>query len=123
MQSSNIGNNKEPLTDLAYDWVTIIQHKSEALRAYEQYMNDAQKANSPECLELMRKIYESDARYVQEATQHLMQVLSGQMGEGQRQMGQVEPDSKMRQGQMGQMGQTGQGQMGQGKMGQTGQRR
>lgn len=110
MKTSNIEagkQHKEPLSDLAYDWVTIIQHKSEALRAYEQYMNDAQLAKSPECVELMRKIYESDARHVQEATQHLMQVLAGRMGQGQG-MGQ------------GQMGQSGQG-MSQGQMGQSGQ--
>ena len=69
------GSKKEPLSDLAYDWVTIIQHKSEALRAYEQYMQDARQANSPECLELLRQIYEQDSSHVQQATQHLMEVL------------------------------------------------
>lgn len=119
MQSSNNGkSNKEPLSDLAFDWVTIIQHKSEALRAYEQYINDAQQANSPECVELMRKIYDSDSRHVQEATQHLMQVLQGRMGQNQGQMGQ----GQMGQDRMGgQMGQMSQGQMGeQGRMGQSG---
>lgn len=126
MQSSNIGKNKEPLSDLAYDWVTIIQHKSEALRAYEQYINDAEQANSKECVELMRKIYESDARHVQEATQHLMEVLQGRMGQKGGQMGQ----GQMGQGQMGQGQMSSQGQMGgqgqmsaQGQMGQSGQRR
>lgn len=88
--------NREPLTDLAYDWVTIIQHKSEALRAYQEYMRDAQQANSPECVQLMQQIYEQDARHVQEATQHLMKVLQGQQGQQGQGMGQ--------QGQMGQTG-------------------
>jgi hypothetical protein len=107
MKESNIGkDNKEPLSDLAYDWVTIIQHKSEALRAYEQYINDAQKAGAQECVELMRQIYESDSRHIEEATRHLMHVLQGRMGQNVGQMGQ------------GQMGDLGQGQMGQSSMGQ-----
>lgn len=81
-------SNREPLTDLAYDWVTIIQHKSEALRAYQEYMRDAQQANSPECVQLMQQIYEQDARHVQEATRHLMMVLQGQMNQGQTGQGQ-----------------------------------
>lgn len=79
--------NMEPLSDLAYDWVTIIQHKSEALRAYQEYMRDAKSANSPECESLMRQIFEDDARHVQEATQHLMKVLQGGMGRVQGQVG------------------------------------
>lgn len=114
MQTSNIGSgsgngsNKEPLSNLAYDWVTIIQHKSAALRAYEQYQRDAQQANSPECAELMRKIYEEDSRHVQEATQHLVQVLQGRMGAmGQSGQSGQEPMSSRGQGAMGQQGQMG----------------
>lgn len=94
MQTSNTGSSsgatQEPLSNLAYDWVTIIQHKSEALRAYQQYMRDAEQANSPECAELMRKIFEEDSRHVQEATQHLVQVLQGRMG-SMGQQGQTGP--------------------------------
>lgn len=92
--------NQEPLSNLAYDWVTIVQHKSEALRAYEQYIQDAQQANSPECVELMQQIYEQDARHIEQATRHLMEVLrSGRMGgtQGASQTGQ---------GEAGRMGQT-----------------
>jgi hypothetical protein len=129
MQSSNTGkDNKEPLSDLAYDWVTIIQHKSEALRAYERYIKDAQDANSSECADLMKKIYDADARHVEEATQHLMHVLQGRMGENQGQMGQGQMGQDRMGGQMGQAsqgqmgGQMGKGQAG-GQMGQSGQRR
>lgn len=113
MQTSNSGSgsgngsggNKEPLSNLAYDWVTIIQHKSAALRAYDQYVRDAQQANSPECAELMRKIYEEDSRHVQEATQHLVQVLQGRTGamgqSGQEPMGSRGQGATSQQGQMG----------------------
>lgn len=111
-------SNREPLTDLAYDWVTIIQHKSEALRAYQEYMRDAQQANSPECVQLMQQIYEQDARHVQEATRHLMQVLQGQMGQSQGQMGQGQTS----QGQMGGTSSQSRSQ-GQSGMGQSSSRR
>ncbi|MDC0722792.1 hypothetical protein [Nannocystis bainbridge] len=73
--------NPEPLSDLAYDWITIVQRKSEALRAYAQYIQDAQRANSPECVDLLRQIFEQDARHVEQATLHLARVLRhGSMG-------------------------------------------
>jgi hypothetical protein len=130
---------QEPLSNLAYDWVTIIQHKSEALRAYEQYIQDAQQANSPECVELMRQIYEQDSNHVREATRHLVEVLQGRMGreQGQGETGRAEAGrmgqgsrAGTSQGETGQAGtsraasQGGMGGMGQGegnqnRMGQT----
>jgi hypothetical protein len=108
--------NKEPLSDLAYDWVTIIQHKSEALRAYEKYMQDAQQAGSPECAELMRQIYEQDANHVQQATRHLVEILrNGKMGQG-GQMSSSQGSQSMRGG-----GGMGQG-MSQGESGRQGMR-
>jgi len=114
------GSKKEPLSDLAYDWVTIIQHKSEALRAYEQYMQDARQANSPECLELLREIYEQDSNHVQQATRHLVEVLQeGRMGpetgQGQGSQGETQ---RMREGGTRSTGMT----QGQGSQGDAGQR-
>ncbi|WAS89792.1 hypothetical protein [Nannocystis punicea] len=104
---------QEPLSNLAYDWVTIIQHKSEALRAYQQYIQDAQQANSPECVELMRKIHEQDSEHVREATRHLVEVLGGRMGQEQ---GQGETS----RGESGRMGQGSRAGTSQGETGQAG---
>ncbi|MDC0722796.1 hypothetical protein [Nannocystis bainbridge] len=113
--------NQEPLSDLAYDWVTIVQHKSEALRAYEQYIHDAEQANSPECVELLREIYEQDARHIEQASRHLVEVLRhGSMG-GRREAGQASSQggrAGMSQGQGGRAG-AGQGSMS-GNQGETG---
>lgn len=111
------GSKKEPLSDLAYDWVTIIQHKSEALRAYEKYMQDARQANSPECLELMRQIHEQDSNHVREATRHLVEVLQqGRMaGQGQASQGESQ---RMREGGTRSTGTT----QGVGSQGEGGQR-
>ena len=33
-----------PIDDLTYDWLTVLQSKAEGLNAYEKYIQDAQKA-------------------------------------------------------------------------------
>jgi hypothetical protein len=49
-----------PLSDLAYDWITLIQNKAQALNAYDQYIQDAEQANSPECAAFFRKVHDTD---------------------------------------------------------------
>ncbi|MEN9939064.1 MAG: hypothetical protein RLZZ387_5643 [Chloroflexota bacterium] len=80
--SSNHG-----LSNLAYDWITLIQNKAQALRAYDTYMKDAQDAGSQECVELFRRIHDEDMRQLQEAKQHLMMVMQRESGGQQREMG------------------------------------
>lgn len=92
--------NQEPLSDLAYDWVAIVHQKSKALRAYAQYIQDAQQANSPECVELLQQIYEQDARHIEQSTRHLMEVVRG------GRMGRTQGESQTGQGEAGRMGQT-----------------
>jgi hypothetical protein len=88
-------HHQDVLSDLAYDWITVIQNKAQALRAYDQYIEDARKANSPECVKLFERIRDEDTRQLQEAKQHLQQVLGGQMGDQQRQVGKTTPGGSM----------------------------
>ena len=69
-----------PLSDLEYDWITLIQNKSQALMAYDQYIKDADQAKSPECAAFFRKVHEADKAQLQEARQHLLAVMQGNMG-------------------------------------------
>ena len=69
-----------PLSDLAYDWITLIQNKAQALMAYDQYIKDAEAASSPECAAFFRKVHDSDKAQLAEAKQHLIAVLQGKMG-------------------------------------------
>jgi hypothetical protein len=69
-----------PLSDLAYDWITLIQNKAQALMAYDQYIKDAEAANSPECAAFFRKVHDADKAQLVEAQQHLVAVLEGRMG-------------------------------------------
>ena len=69
-----------PLSDLAYDWITLIQNKAQALMAYDQYIKDAEAAGSAECAAVFRKVHDADKAQLAEANQHLVMVLQGKMG-------------------------------------------
>ena len=74
--------DQHPLSDLAYDWITLIQNKAQALMAYDQYIKDAEAAGSPECAAFFRKVHDADKAQLAEAKQHLVAVLEGRMGAG-----------------------------------------
>ena len=69
-----------PISDLLYDWLTVLQSKAEGLNAYEKYIQDAQKENSQECVEMLRRLHEQDAKQVEQIRDHLVQMLSKQQG-------------------------------------------
>lgn len=48
-----------PRSDLAFDWISVVKSKAEAL---------------------LRRLHDQDAKALAEAKQHLTQVLSGKMG-------------------------------------------
>jgi hypothetical protein len=76
---------KNPISDLLFDWVTVLQNKAEGLNAYEKYIKDAEKENSTECVQMFRRLHEQDARMVQEVRDHLAGMLSRQ-GQGGKAM-------------------------------------
>ena len=71
-----------PLSDLAYDWITLMQNKAQALMAYDQYVKDAERAGSADCAAFFRKVHDADKAQLAEAKQHLIAVLQGKMGGG-----------------------------------------
>jgi hypothetical protein len=73
-------SDPHPLSDLAYDWITLIQNKAQALIAYDQYIKDAEAAQSAECAAFFRKVHDADMAHLAEAKQHLVAVLQGRMG-------------------------------------------
>jgi hypothetical protein len=73
-----------PISNLAYDWITLIQNKAQALMAYDQYIQDAEEAKSAECAAFFRKVHDADKAQLAEAKQHLVAVLQGKMGVGSR---------------------------------------
>lgn len=73
-------NDPHPLSNLEYDWITLIQNKAQALMAYDQYILDAEAAQSPECAAFFRRVHDADKAQLAEAKQHLMAVMQGKMG-------------------------------------------
>ncbi|MDP1567146.1 MAG: hypothetical protein Q8L91_12940 [Polaromonas sp.] len=69
-----------PISNLEYDWITLIQNKAQALMAYDQYIQDAEKAGSAECAAFFRKVHDADKAQLAEAKGHLVAVLQGKMG-------------------------------------------
>ncbi|MFE4106759.1 hypothetical protein [Almyronema epifaneia] len=65
----------ETVSNLEYDWLTVLQSKAEALQAYDKFIHDAEAANSRPCVELLKKLRESDQEQVQEIRQHLISVM------------------------------------------------
>jgi hypothetical protein len=69
---------KNPISDLTYDWLTVLHSKAEGLHAYEKYIQDAQKENATECVNMFRKLHEQDARMVEEIKNHVTTMLTKQ---------------------------------------------
>jgi hypothetical protein len=67
--------NSQAISDLEYDLLTVLQNKSEALKAYEKYMQDAQAIGSQPCVELFQKLQQEDMQQAQEIRQHLQEVM------------------------------------------------
>jgi rubrerythrin len=55
--------------------LTVLQSKSEALKAYDKYMEDAQSTGSQPCVELFKKLQQQDMEQAQEVRQHLQEVM------------------------------------------------
>lgn len=67
--------NKQAISNLEYDLITVLQNKSEALRAYDKYMQDAQDTGSQPCVELFQKLQQTEMQQAQEIRQHLQEVM------------------------------------------------
>ncbi|HIK08094.1 MAG TPA: hypothetical protein IGS40_25990 [Trichormus sp. M33_DOE_039] len=69
------GHSQEPISNLEYDFITVLHNKAEAVKAYETYIQDAQTANSQPCVELFQKLRQSDIEQAQEIRRHLQAVM------------------------------------------------
>lgn len=68
-------NGSSPVSDLEYDLLTVLQNKAEALKAYETYIQDAQSLDSQPCVELFKKLQQSETQQVEEIRHHLQEVM------------------------------------------------
>ena len=63
------------VSDLEYDWVTVLHEKGKAIAAYDKYIEDAKSADSQPCVELLESLKQSDSEHMQKIRQHLMEVM------------------------------------------------
>jgi rubrerythrin len=73
--SSTMEQGSRAISNLEYDLLTALQHKAEAVKAYDTYIKDAEQMNSQPCVELFRKLKEEDMKTAQEIRHHLQEVM------------------------------------------------
>ena len=67
----------KPLSDLMYDWLTVLQNKAEGVTAYEKSLKDAGAGGSVECAAMFRKLHERDTALLQEVKAHVFGMIKG----------------------------------------------
>ncbi|MBE9076566.1 hypothetical protein IQ241_04525 [Romeria aff. gracilis LEGE 07310] len=63
------------MSDLEYDWLSVLHNKAQAIQAYEIYIQDAKAAQSQPCVEMFEKLMEQEAAQIKEVRSHLMSVM------------------------------------------------
>jgi hypothetical protein len=71
----NLANQSQPVSDLEYDLLTVLKNKAEGIQMYDTYIQDAQKADSQPCVQLLQKLKQADLEQVQELRHHLQEVM------------------------------------------------
>ncbi|WP_353930941.1 hypothetical protein WJM97_22225 [Okeanomitos corallinicola TIOX110] len=67
---------QEPISNLEYDFITVLHNKAAAIQSYERYIKDAQEVNSQPCVELFQKLRQSEIEEAHEIREHLRQVMA-----------------------------------------------
>lgn len=72
---SATGQSGQAVSDLEYDLLAVLHNKSEAYKAYDKYIQDAQSMDSQPCVELFQKLKQSEMEQIQEIRHHLKEVM------------------------------------------------
>lgn len=67
--------SQNPISNLEFDFLTVLHNKGEAIKAYEHYIQDAQQAGSQPCVQLFEKLRQADIEQVQEIRHHLQEIM------------------------------------------------
>jgi len=65
-----------PISDLMFDWLTVLQSKAEGIHAYEKYIEDAERDHSQQCVEMFAKLRDQDIRQVEEIKRHMQHMMA-----------------------------------------------
>ncbi|NJR64822.1 MAG: hypothetical protein HC772_05050 [Leptolyngbyaceae cyanobacterium CRU_2_3] len=67
--------NSHVISNLEFNLLAVLKNKAEAVQIYDNYIQDAQQANSQPCVELLQKLQETDKQQAQAVRQHLLEVM------------------------------------------------
>lgn len=67
---------QKPLSDLMFDWLTVLQNKAEGIEAYEKYIQDAESANATKCVSMLRKLRDQDSEILREVKEHVFGMIA-----------------------------------------------
>ena len=73
--TQSIGNGQNFISNLEFDFLTVLHNKAEAIRAYDHYIKDAEQAGSQPCIKLFQKLRQADIEQAQEIRHHLQEVM------------------------------------------------
>jgi len=62
---------KNPISDVMYNWLTVLHSKAEGVQAYETYIADAEAASATECAALLKRLHDEDVKLLEEVKQHV----------------------------------------------------
>lgn len=71
-----MSTSSKPISDLMFDWLTVLQNKAEGVAAYEDYIQDAEAANATECAAMLKKLQQADTRSLEEARDHVFKMIA-----------------------------------------------
>lgn len=74
--SATAMKTKNPIDNLTFDWLTVLQNKAEGVAAYDQYIKDAEAEHATECLKLLKKLREDDVRSLEEVRRHVFGMIA-----------------------------------------------
>ncbi|HEY9849800.1 MAG TPA: hypothetical protein V6D28_10100 [Leptolyngbyaceae cyanobacterium] len=67
--------NSQAINNLEYDLLTVLHNKSEAIKAYDTYIQDAREMQSQPCVQLFEQLRNSEMQQAQEVRRHLQEVM------------------------------------------------
>lgn len=68
-------SNSQAINNLEYDLLSVLHNKSEAIKAYDTYIQDAQEMQSEPCVQLFEQLRDSEMQQAQEVRRHLQEVM------------------------------------------------
>ncbi|HYX34209.1 MAG TPA: hypothetical protein VE954_13980 [Oligoflexus sp.] len=68
-------NSASPLSNLLYDFISVLHNKAEGLQACEKYLRDAEQQNSQSCIDMLNRVIEQDRQMVVELRDHLAEMM------------------------------------------------